>query len=197
MTLRLFWFWVLATSSGVLAAESGHQPTDDCGVNCLYLGLTVLGTTDELSLDDMRDRLAPSGHGNSIAQLSSVANELGFHSLAVSTTLELLQARSRPFVFIAHMKRDHFVLISDASPTSVQMVDPPEASDVPVASFEDAWDGTGLLISNKELESEESLVSRLWWTQFRSTSMYAALIVAIVTLIGFLAKGPLTRWRTT
>ena len=197
MTSRIFWFWLLAALSPVLTEDVTRQPADDCGVNCLFVGLTVLNGSDELSLADLKNRLAPNGQGNSLAQLSSMANELGFQTLAVKTTIESLLARQRPFVFIAHMKRDHFVLISDASPTSVKMVDSPEASTVPVTSFVDAWDGTGLLILNQELEPEESLVSRFWWSQFRKTSIYAALIVSTVALIGFLAKRPLTRWRTT
>jgi len=199
MTSRIFWFWLLALSSPVLAEDVTRQPADDCGVNCLFVGLTVLNSSDELSLSlaDLKNRLAPKGQGNSLAQLSSIANELGFQALAIKTTIESLQARQRPFVFIAHMKRDHFVLIFDASPTAVQMVDPPESSTVPVASFKDAWDGTGLLISKQELEPEESLVSRLWWARFRKTSFYTAMIIVIVILIGLTGKQSLVRWRAT
>ncbi len=172
-----------------------RQPTNDCGVSCLFVGLTVLNGNADLSLPDLLNRLSPKGEGNSIAQLSSTANELGFQTLAVSTTLESLRIRQRPFVFIAHMKRDHFVLIADATDTSVQMVNPPTTSNVPAASFVNEWDGTGLLISNEKLEPEESLVSRLWWTAFRRNALYGVAIAGALAGLVFLARVILNRRR--
>ena len=172
-----------------------REPTDDCGVNCLFVGLTVLNGNADLSLTDLSNRLSPKGEGNSIAQLSSTANDLGFQTMAVSTTLESLQIRERPFVFIAHMKQDHYVLISDATDTAVQMVNPPQTNTVPAASFVDAWDGTGLLISSEKLEPEESLVSRLWWSAFRRNALYAVAIAGALAVLVFLARAILIRRR--
>lgn len=184
---------VLPTS--MVDEKPTREPADDCGVNCLFVGLTVLNGNADLSLTDLSSRLSPKGEGNSIAQLSSTANDLGFQTMAVSTTLESLQIRERPFVFIAHMKQDHYVLISDATDTAVQMVNPPQTSTVPAASFIEAWDGTGLLISSEKLEPEESLVSRLWWSAFRMNALYAVAIAGALAVLVFLARALLNRWR--
>lgn len=69
------------------------------------------------------------------------------------------------FVCISHLKKDHYVILYDATGNKVQFCDPPKLRELDTLVFEKAWDGKVLLISNMDLRLEED-VSRHRWIRF-------------------------------
>jgi ABC-type bacteriocin/lantibiotic exporter with double-glycine peptidase domain len=161
-----------------VADEAVELVENDCGVRCLYVAVKSLTPSKSLSLKELQQRLAPEAAGNTLGELSDEASRLGFSTLLVSTTADALQIRDRPFMFIAHMKRGHFVLLVDVGAETATIVDPPEKNVVPLSSFNAEWEGAGLILSTKPIEDEASVQRRLWWRQYRLHVVLGVILLA-------------------
>lgn len=145
----------------LLVRDPQHHDGNDCGLNCLFVAMLSQRPEVRISRTELSSLLGVRNEGNTFSDMKRTAEALGFHSLAVETSLENISARTRPFACIAHLSTDHFVLISDIRQETVAIVDPPRLSTVPASQFVSMWSGKCLLISNGELESEEEISGRL------------------------------------
>jgi ABC-type bacteriocin/lantibiotic exporter with double-glycine peptidase domain len=105
----------------------------------------------------------PTALGYSLQAIRESAEEFGLHTEAASTTLDNLVARRERFCCIAHINGNHFVLLGEHKDGQVLIVDPPRSYRLPTATFLSQWNGTALLLSDQELEPEESVARRMWW----------------------------------
>ncbi|MBL8818778.1 MAG: hypothetical protein JNL58_22305 [Planctomyces sp.] len=167
---------------------------NDCGVNCLYVAMNVLTPDQTVRLKQLQLRLKPEDKGNTLGELSEVAIENGLQAMPLVTSLEALEIRKRPFVFIAHLNRGHFVLFADIAADTVTIVDPPGKAIVPRSSLPLEWSGAGLIVSSSEIENEDSVRRRLWWIRHRWN---ICLGVAGVLALALGTKIAYSRWRLT
>ena len=143
---------------------------NDCGCRCLYIAMSALLENPQLSLSNLIEDLKPDNDGTSIGQLEQVAVRVGLNTLAVETSLEALQSRRRPFVAIAHLNHNHFVVISGIDNEGVTTIDPPAVRAVSKSAFESEWSGNVLLLSTQPLEPEKTVSRRIGRTSFLVTS---------------------------
>ncbi len=84
----------------------------DCGPTCLRMIARHYGK--HYSLDTLRQRSHISRNGVSMLGISTAAESIGFHTLAVHITFEkLLEA---PLPCIVHWNQNHFVVVYDIKP---------------------------------------------------------------------------------
>lgn len=144
-------FTVLLGCSVALLSGTVRGSDPECGVRCLYVALKGF----DFPVPDyaaFRKQLGtPPEGGYSLAQLADAAQAAGAQTLGVQTSLEELAKRKRPFTFLAHLKSDHFLLVTDFENHKVSIIDPPRSSEVPEGTFQVLWDGTGLLISPRPI----------------------------------------------
>lgn len=146
-----------------MSQAADNESDMNCGVNCVYVVLKSQLPESGVTLTKLEEKLQPGPQGSSLEQLREAVVDSGLHGLAVRTDLELLRSRPRPFAFIAHLHRGHFVVVADATDDSVRIIDPPRESEVSVAGFQQEWNGDGLLISVNPILSEESHSRNQWW----------------------------------
>ncbi len=130
-----------------------------CGSHCLYVGLKSLDVSVR-SFEEFEKIIGqPGKHGYSMDDLSSAAQKLGAHALGVETTLDNLTYRKGRFACIALLERGHFVNVYDVDRDKkrVWIIDPPEKREMQADAFQAIWTKKALLISDKPLESEESI----------------------------------------
>lgn len=142
---------ILTLISVLVSAGAVRASDPECGARCLYVALKGL----DLPVADyatFRSQLgAPPAGGHSLAQLADAAQAAGAQTLGVQTSLEELARRRPPFTFLAHLKSEHFVLVTNFENHKVSIIDPPLARDIPEGTFQALWDGTGLLISPRPI----------------------------------------------
>jgi ABC-type bacteriocin/lantibiotic exporter with double-glycine peptidase domain len=183
----LSYFWTtVSLLSASFVADADIPGRADCGVHCVFVALAAYSASSDLSLEKLKVQLQPGDDGNSIAELADAASVYGVHVLPVETTLELLQARERPFAFIAHLKHGHYVLISDASADSVTVIDPPQTRTISQSGFVSQWSGAGLLISPSPLQSEADLSALVWRKRFTRECLKWGAVLLCVS-IGYMA----------
>lgn len=151
---------VLLIAQGGKIASNG--PDLRCGANCLYIALKALELTTE-NFSALEDRLGqPRFQGYTLAQLHEAASDFGAHSYPVLTSPERLRQRrslGESFACIAHLKRDHFVLVTDMNDQTIHIVDPPIVYDVPLGTFHSMFSGHALLIGREALRSEDAIAA--------------------------------------
>ena len=149
-----------------------------CGAYCLYVALLTVDAPVP-GLDEVESRLGrPPRTGYSLAQLAKVAESYGMHSLGITTDLDRLSLRQRPFACIAHWGKDHFVNILDVASNQVTYFDSPTVRSIPRVTFETRWDGNALLISRHALAPEEDIVVRDGWGGWRMAAVIASVVVS-------------------
>lgn len=132
---------------------------DLCGAYCAYLALKSIDVPVESYERLQEDLGAPPAGGYRLGQLNKIAQEYGAHTLGVETTIDSLRLREagERFACIAHLKQDHFVLLSKITPEGVVVIDPPHKNLVPFVTWQRDWDGVALLLSPTPLRPEEDL----------------------------------------
>ncbi|RME96477.1 MAG: peptidase domain-containing ABC transporter, partial [Bacteroidetes bacterium] len=93
----------------------------DCGATCLRM--IARHYNRYYSLEYLRDLTYLGKQGVSLLSISDAAEQLGFKTLAVRTSLKRLQT-DIPLPCIAHWEADHFVVIYRVSPKYVWIADP-------------------------------------------------------------------------
>lgn len=143
-------------------AQSQGEADLLCGVECLYVGLLVL-EIDPGTFSTFVEKCGDvDARGFSLGRLDEIAKEHQANTLLVSTSLENLSRREKPFVCIAHVDQNHYVVIGDADRNGVWIVDPPHEGPVSREVFANRWDGKALLLSRSPLAPEESLNGWPW-----------------------------------
>jgi ABC-type bacteriocin/lantibiotic exporter with double-glycine peptidase domain len=158
----------------------------DCGAVALYVAMLALDDSRSDEFDKLLGELNPSEQGNSIGELAKAAEARGFQTAIVSTSLESLNSRERPFGFIAHVRDSHFVAVADTDLKSVTIVDDGHVVSVPAITFLSEWSGAGLLLAKQSLEEESSLQSRIaWWRFLRwlTIGVVSAVTIALASRI--------------
>ena len=150
-------------AAGFGASDVATDGDAQCGSRCLYVALKGLDYPVK-DLAELESRLgAPPIDGYTLAQLEAGAKSYGAHTLGVETTVENLRLRPKPFACIAHLTRDHFVLIADLGEGSATIIDPPHKKSVPLDTLGALWDRKALLISSAPLAREEDLLRPIPW----------------------------------
>lgn len=150
---------------GPVSAAQRAEPDVYCGSRCLFMALHALEIPVP-SYEALEEALgAPQTGGYSMQDLASAAERFGARTLAVQTTLDRLTRRPGRFACIAHVKDNHFVLLTDVRDGVVTMVDGLEKRSLAAIACNEIWSGKALLISRQELLPEEDLPQpRSWWT---------------------------------
>jgi predicted double-glycine peptidase len=182
-TMLVLWCIIVIAMQQDLRSQDSDL---ECGVRCLFVGLHSADDQCTVTLNELRKRLAPGDSGNTLKQLSAAAGTLGFQKLELHTTLDALRVRQRPFVCIAHLKSNHFVLLADITDETIDLLDPPNSlTTVPVSTFTSAWSGNVLLLSKSPLEGEDVIKRRLRWITFQERLVLGLKILA-AGMVGFL-----------
>jgi ABC-type bacteriocin/lantibiotic exporter with double-glycine peptidase domain len=173
MTLWRFPWCVVVTSIVVVWAALvvspdtlSAAPDPLCGAECLYTALVALDVEPGNYADFLQKAAPTDPRGLSLGRLAELAEERGLSTLLVETSLANLRRRrdEPPFVCLAHVDGDHFLLIGDIQPQTVWTIDPPAEREVAAAVFEQRWRGHALLLSRQPLRPEDELpVARAWW----------------------------------
>ncbi len=153
--------WIALNSLALSQQSDMH-----CGVRCMFVALHVLKEDSDVRLADLQSTLAPKESGNSLEELHGEAIRLGLHAMAVQTSLDAIRLRQGPLTCIAHLRRGHYVILSEIADETISIADPPRASTIPISTFLSEWSGDALLLSNTALEDESSVQNRLWWSAF-------------------------------
>ncbi len=171
---------ILGTLGFIHATTVLGQSQEDCGARCLFTAIHSLDPTSTASFSDMIEEMAPDATGLSFKQVQEQAEQFGFRTLGVETSLRVLQHRKRPFACIAHLKNNHFVLITHIEAQIVRISDPPEQIDLPHSTFLSEWDGSALLVSQTSIAAEEDIISAIWWKDFLLRALMWGSIVLTV-----------------
>lgn len=148
----------------VPASHGAEDPLLRCGSHCLFVAAKLFDRTGGAKFEEFESRLGqPSEIGYTIETLKAAAELNGLTTLPVLTTVDNLIAREGQFACIAHMNGNHFVLVAGLDDIVATVIDPPREYILPLASFKSQWNGAALLISDRPLESEESIARRVWW----------------------------------
>ncbi|MFN9720859.1 MAG: DUF1573 domain-containing protein [Planctomycetota bacterium] len=152
-----------------------------CGSNCLYVAAGILDKAPA-SLEAVEEILGePERNGYSLQRLAEGAKKIGLEAIPVRTSIGNLIARRERFVCIAHLSKGHFVILADVADQSVQVIDPPTNSILPIQTVANLWDGTALLVSLAPLLSEEELSQRL---RIAAMGKAAACFIGLVSVAG-------------
>lgn len=144
--------WCLGPALLPSASAANRDPL--CGGYCTFLALKSLGLNAG-NWEDFALRLGrPGSAGYSLGELAEVVAAAGGHSLAVETSLSELQQRSDRFACVAHLDGNHYVLLYDAPPGLVRVIDAPFDYEISAAAFEQRWDGRALLIAARPIEPQ-------------------------------------------
>lgn len=95
----------------------------DCGATCLRMIARYYGRY--YSLEQLRELTQMGKQGVSLLGISDAAEEIGFQSLAVQTTIDRL-VEDVPMPCIAHWEQEHFVTIYRTTPQYIYVADPGE-----------------------------------------------------------------------
>jgi len=149
---------------------------------CLESIIRALGPVRE-GPESLPSLLGPVKDGGySMAQLSDSATALGYHTLALNTTLEGVTARRGRFLGIAHMTNNHFVIVYNVTNHNVLIADPPRLYSLPEGVFNSQWSRQILLISKEPIAA----VSAAWNAM--------GLLKSFVAILAFLSVLRLTWW---
>ena len=151
--------------AALILGQAATEPKSDerCGSYCLYVGLKALDVPVG-SLSELEDKLgSPVPGGYSLGQLAEAAESYGLQTLGVQTSTENLRLRERPFICIAHVDDQHFVLLADMDDRHAWVLDPPAQYTLPLDTLRTRWDGNALLIARNPLLREEDLPRPFPW----------------------------------
>jgi hypothetical protein len=153
-----------------------------CGGYCLYVSLKGLGFP-VASYAELEGRLGqPTAAGYSMAELKSVAESYGAHTMGVKTSIENLRKRRGRLAIIALLDSSHYVNIAECGEDSALLLDPPAEKEIPLVTLEHTWSGEALLVSAEPLVPEEELSDGL-------VGYWAAIALLVVASLGVLILG--------
>jgi ATP-binding cassette subfamily B protein len=120
----------------------------DCGPTCLCMIASHYGRY--ISIDSLREKSFITREGVTLAGISEAAESIGFHSLALSVTMETLK-NEIPLPCIAYWRQRHFIVIYKIDKKFVYVADPAFGHiKYTHEEFEKSW----LPQKKKELDSE-------------------------------------------
>ncbi|HKJ45193.1 MAG TPA: peptidase domain-containing ABC transporter [Balneolales bacterium] len=93
----------------------------DCGPTCLRMVAKFYGKS--YTLQNLRMKSGITRQGVSLLGISEAAETIGFHTVAVKTTLNTIQ-QEEAFPFIAHWRQNHFVIVYKVRKDTVYVADP-------------------------------------------------------------------------
>lgn len=162
-----------------------------CGSYCLTVGLNSLGVgTDLKSIESKLGE--PDARGYSFLQLKEAANRFGLKTLLAETSIEQLLYRKNKlgesFVCISHLKKEHYVVLYDVTENLVKFCDPPELRQLDIPVFNKVWDGNVLLISRKDLKSENDVASDRRLLAIFKRAMVALIIILFLVVVLYFAR---------
>ena len=165
-------------AQSVSSPQAGDSPLR-CGLYCLYITLKSF-EKGPASLPELEETVGlPPSSGYSLLTLKEAAVAAGLNATCVNTTLELLQKRHERLACIAHVQRNHFVLLAGVENDEVIIIDPPTAYRLPVKTFLSRWKGEVLLLSPEPLQSEESLSRQVRFYAILIRCAYLSLCVLL------------------
>jgi ATP-binding cassette subfamily B protein len=153
----------------------------NCGVLCLAYLLEQ--TNRRLSRDEIETLSATYGEKISMEEIAAIAKSRGYKARGFRITATNLPKIRFPV--IAHVDGNHFVVVENSTKTRVQIYDPlARLSNVFFPEdFAKRWDGTILVVSNKEIRSpyaEGNGYVRVAFIIMGGSILYAAIIIAKV-----------------
>lgn len=158
------------------------RPELRCGSYCLYTALKALDFPVE-SYSRFEETLGqPTQLGYSMEQLAEAARSVGAYTLAVETSLELLEARPGRFACLALLdQQGHFVNLYNIDAQSVYLIDPPTDRVMDREVFGRKWSGQALLVSTQPLTPMSA-----GWLSSRAIVVGAvALLAVVIALFAF------------
>lgn len=111
----------------------------DCGPTCLRMIASFHGK--QIALDHLRMQSAIGRDGVSLGGIASAAEDLGFHSLPIKVSFQLLK-EDVPLPCIAHWRQRHFVVVYKITRSKVYVADPAHGLVVySIKEFLEGWLG--------------------------------------------------------
>jgi ABC-type bacteriocin/lantibiotic exporter with double-glycine peptidase domain len=124
----------------------------ECGCDCVFVAIEHF-RPDAVSFDTLRKSMGQIGEkGYTLRQMHEAVLSHGLRSSMVETTLEGLNRVRGDFVAILHLKKEHFVIATDCTKTSLNVFDP--ATESLVSLQPDEWSGFALLVSMEPIALE-------------------------------------------
>lgn len=112
----------------------------DCGPTCLRMIAKHYGKS--YSLQNLRNKSGISREGVSMLGIGRAAEALGFHTVAVKTSIDKLEEEGS-FPFIAHWQQNHFVVVRKIKGDKVYIADPGKSLiDFSKKEFNSNWAST-------------------------------------------------------
>ena len=169
----------------------------DCGPASLKMIAKYFGKY--YSLQSLRDRCGITKEGVSLLDLSTGAESIGLHTLALRCTIEELHDKI-PLPAIIHWQGNHFVVVYNIDRKHIWVSDPMKGRiKYTLADFRDGWyvkgEKQGVLLaveptadfSTSKLEREQqrnSMISLLhYFTPYKGNFMLIFFIMLVVTLL--------------
>ena len=111
---------LLAGDKGIVIDSNTLIPGDKvtCGTQCLYLLCRLHGIN--INMDDFLRAVPHNEDGISMSHLKRVAESLGF--VCHGYEVDIDERRNLPIPAIAHLKKNHYVLLLSVGSRSVKLV---------------------------------------------------------------------------
>ena len=148
---------VLLLSAVGFQSASSPMPMDywrnprRCGLNCLYVYMSIHGK--EYKLDEIAGRVKLGTEGASLDNLQRVATDMGVPSSVVKMTNAELSCAPLPAIAHFDVRGGHYQLLLEVSPETVTTADVSsgEIKELSRDVFLETWSGY-LLVSGKTLD---------------------------------------------
>ena len=158
-----------------------------CGLYCVYGALRAIG--NDVAIGHLlKPEYLASFEGSNLAELRAAAVGHGAHAVAMSgMSIALLKHCDLPVILHVRSNRstrsfNHWILFLGVEQGKLRVIDPPGSLElVSPAELLARWDCTGLVLSNRPLET----TSLIWVTQLPLMGALAAIVLAIFSLRRF------------
>jgi ABC-type bacteriocin/lantibiotic exporter with double-glycine peptidase domain len=118
-----------------------QKSQNDCGVASMKNVLHHFGKPDT----DVDTLFSPNENGVNLLEIKQALISRGLTANGYKTVMN--EITSLPFPMIAHINKNHFVVIESADDKTVQIIDPSVGRmRYPKGAFEDKWDGVVLCV---------------------------------------------------
>ena len=151
----------------------------DCGAAALAMVLGYHGR--HVSLDDVRNSLAPGRGGSSATSIIQAGESHGLRGRTVTTEMEGLA--SLPIGAILHWEFRHFVVFQRLNRDTVDVVDPAAGyRSVPLAAFRRAFTGVAIIFEPSATFERATAKSKGTWRLFTYVLEHKGTVAQLISL---------------
>jgi ABC-type bacteriocin/lantibiotic exporter with double-glycine peptidase domain len=176
ITLLLFCFAV-GVSTEVRCDDPDPQ---ECGIECCYTIIVALSNEKIEGYSDFKNSTKASSGMQSLDDLAKICQRYGLHAKAVAIAdVNELGRLCESYAVIVAVKPSHFVIAKSVGFKTVELIEPPAIKNVAIDDFVGNWLGVALLVSDKEINLENS-ANRQWVWQIAASVLLVVGFVGVV-----------------